>query len=231
MTTLLAARVVPAAPLARDTSVGPRPPHALPLLASAVLVGLGAAVFWTWAVDRVATDGDLGTGAAQALLAIVGIASLGGALGGDVVARVGLRAGAAGCGMLLAASLVALALVPGAVVAGIAAAVFFGAGYNLLVAIQGLWSTRISGHDPARGVAAVMSAMGVGFLLGPLLAAPLDQRTAFLAAGALLAAGGALGVTAPPATSRRAPRPARPWTSTLVPRLRPPGPARRARRG
>ena len=87
--------------------------------------------------------------------------------------------------------------IPGAVVAGIAAAVFFGAGYNLLVAIQGLWSTRTSGHDPARGLAAVMSAMGVGFLLGPLLAAPLDQRTAFLAAAALLAAGGALGLTAP----------------------------------
>ena len=100
---------------------------------------------------------------------------------------------------MLAASLVALALVPGAVVAGIAAAVFFGAGYNLLVTIQGLWSTRISAHDPARGLAAVMSAMGVGFLLGPLLAAPLDQRTAFLAAGAILAAGGALGLTAPPA--------------------------------
>ena len=73
------------------------------------------------------------------------------------------------------------------------------AGYNLLVSIQGLWSTRISAHDPARGLAAVMSAMGVGFLLGPLLATPLNQQTAFLAAAALLAAGGCLGLTAPPA--------------------------------
>ena len=192
LTTLLAARVVPAAPLAatRGPRTGPRPAAALPLLGSAVLVGLGAAVFWTWAVDRVAGDGGLGTGAAQALLAVVGVASLGGALASDLVARVGLRAGAAGCGVLLAASLVALALVPAAVAAGIAAAVFFGAGYNILVAIQGLWSTRISGRDPARGLAAVMSAMGVGFLLGPLIAAPLDQRTAFLAAAGVLAAGG-----------------------------------------
>jgi predicted MFS family arabinose efflux permease len=214
LTTLLAARVVPAAPLARDRTHADRsrPARAdtLPLLASAVLVGLGAAVFWTWAVDRVATDGDLGTGAAQALLAVVGVASLGGALAGKLVARVGLRAGAAGSGALLAGSLVALAVVPGVVVAGIAAAVFFGAGYNLLVAIQGLWSTRISGHDPARGLAAVMSAMGVGFLLGPLLAAPLDQRTAFLAAAALLAAGGALGLTAPrDARATRRPAPCR----------------------
>jgi predicted MFS family arabinose efflux permease len=201
LTTLLAARVVPAAPLAADGADGrrspSRPADTLPLLASAVLVGLGAAVFWTWAVDRVATDGELGTGAAQALLAVVGIASLGGALASNLTARVGLRAGAAGCGALLAASLVALALVPGAVAAGIAAAVFFGAGYNLLVSIQVLWTTRISGDDPAGGLAAVMSAMGVGFLLGPLLAAPLEQRTAFLAAAALLAAGGALGLTAP----------------------------------
>ena len=83
LTTLLAARVVPAAPLApaQGRRAGPRPRDMLPLLASALLVGLGAAVFWTWAVDRVATDGGLGTGAAQALLAIVGVASLGGALG------------------------------------------------------------------------------------------------------------------------------------------------------
>jgi hypothetical protein len=42
-----------------------------------------------------------------------------------------------------------------------------------------------------------MSATSVGFLAGPLLAAPLDQGTAFLIAAALLAAAGALGVTAP----------------------------------
>jgi predicted MFS family arabinose efflux permease len=199
LTTLLAARIVPAAPLARTDANGDRarPAEMLPLLASALLVGLGAAVFWTWAVERVATDGGLGTGAAQALLALVGIASLGGALASRLIARVGLRAGAVGCGTMLAASLVVVALVPGAIAAGIAAAVFFGAGYNILVATQGLWSARISDRDPARGLAAVMSAMGVGFLLGPLLAAPLDQRTAFLAAAAILAASGAIGLTAP----------------------------------
>lgn len=202
-TTLLAARVVPAMPLTRAAAVaapvGPRPAGTGPLLVSAALVGLGAAVFWTWAVDRVAAAGGLGAAGAQALLVVVGVASLGGALAGDVVARVGLRAGAVGCGVLLAASLVALALAPGAVAAGIGGALFFGAGYNALVAIQGLWSARIFGHDPARGLAATMSAMGVGFLAGPLLAAPLEQRTAFLAAAVLLAVGGALGLAAPQA--------------------------------
>ena len=42
-----------------------------------------------------------------------------------------------------------------------------------------------------------MSAMGAGFLAGPLLAAPLEQRTAFLAAALLLLAGGVLGLAAP----------------------------------
>jgi hypothetical protein len=102
-----------------------------------------------------------------------------------------------GCGAILAVALVALAVAPGALAASIGAAVLFGAGYNVLVATQGLWSGRVFGDDPARGLAAVMSAMGVGFLIGPLLAAPLDQRTAFLAAAVLLAAGGALGATAP----------------------------------
>jgi MFS family permease len=166
------------------------------LLASAVLVGLGAAVFWTWAVDRVATDGDLGPDTAQALLAVVGVASLGGALAADVVARFGLRLGAVACGALLATALSAIAVAPGKLLAGVVAAVLFGTAYNILVAIQGLWSTRIFAH-PARGLAAIMSATSVGFLAGPLLAAPLHQGTAFLIAAALLAAAGALGVTAP----------------------------------
>jgi predicted MFS family arabinose efflux permease len=198
-TTLLAARVVPAEPLPPEDAAAPaggRRTGTLPLLASAALVGLGAAVFWTWAVDRVASVGGLGATAAQALLAIVGVASLGGALAGDLVGRVGLRASAAGCGVLLAAALVALAVAPGALAASIAAAVLFGAGYNVLVATQGLWSSRVFGDDPARGLALVMSAMGVGFLAGPLLAAPVDQRTAFLAAALLLLAGGALGLAA-----------------------------------
>ena len=214
-TTLLAARVVPAAPLAPGGgpaagSAGGRPPGTRPLLASAALVGLGAAVFWTWAVDRVASVGGLGSGAAQALLAVVGVASLGGALGGDLVGRVGLRAAAAGCGAVLAAALVSLALAPGALAASIAAAVLFGAGYNVLVATQGLWSSRVFGADPARGLALAMSAMGVGFLAGPLLAAPLDQRTAFLAAALLLLAGGIFGLAAPSAAESRVRAPAPP---------------------
>jgi predicted MFS family arabinose efflux permease len=205
LTTLLAARVVPAAPLPprdgrghgdRDVAIGATPAGAGPLLASAVLVGLGAAVFWTWAVDRVASAGDLGQGTAQALLAVVGVASLGGALAADLVGRVGMRVGAVACGALLATALVALALAPGVIFAGVVAAVLFGTAYNILVTIQGLWSTRIFGR-PARGLAAVMSAMGVGFLVGPLIAAPLDQRAAFLIAAALLAAAGVLGLTAP----------------------------------
>jgi predicted MFS family arabinose efflux permease len=206
-TTLLAARVVPAAPHSPDgghaAPAAGRPRGTRPLLASAALVGLGAAVFWTWAVDRIASIGGLGAGAAQALLAVVGVASLGGALAGDLVARAGVRAAAAGCGAVLAAALVSLALAPGALAAGIAAAVLFGAGYNVLVATQGLWSSRVFVDDPARGLALAMSAMGVGFLAGPLLAAPLDQRTAFLAAAVLLLAGGVLGLAAP---SRAKPR-------------------------
>lgn len=69
LTTVLAARVVPAEPLAPSdprsaATTGGRPSGIVPLLASAVLVGLGASVFWTWAVDRVASVGDLGAGAA-----------------------------------------------------------------------------------------------------------------------------------------------------------------------
>ncbi|MDX6676804.1 MAG: hypothetical protein QOE31_856 [Solirubrobacteraceae bacterium] len=201
--TLLAARVVPAAPLMpRDANrtgcvaIGATPAGAGPLLASAVLVGLGAAVFWTWAVDRVASVGDLGQGTAQALLAVVGVASLGGALAAGLVGRFGLRIAAVACGALLATALIALAVAPGVILAGVVAAVLFGTAYNILVTTQGLWSTRIFAQ-PARGLAAVMSAMGIGFLVGPLLAAPLDQRTAFLIAALLLAAAGALGLTAP----------------------------------
>ena len=124
---------------------------------------------------------------------------------GALVARYGPRATVVPA-PLLATAPVAVDAAPEAVVAGVVAAVLFGAAYNILVAIQGLWSIRIFGH-PASGLAAVMSAMGVGFLCGPLLAGQLDQRMAFMIAAALLAAAGALGMSAPHAEqgdSRRA---------------------------
>jgi predicted MFS family arabinose efflux permease len=205
-TTVLAARTVPAGPLAAARRGAGRRARcrlaAAPLLVSAALVGLGASVFWTWAVDRVASAGGLGDRTGQALLAIVGVASLGGGFAGAVVTRAGLRATAAGSGGLLAAALVALALAPGALAASIAAAILFGAAYNGLVATQGIWSTRVF-PDPARALAVVMSAMGAGFLAGPVLAAPLGQRSAFLAAAGLLALGGGLGLASPRYGARR----------------------------
>jgi predicted MFS family arabinose efflux permease len=203
LTTLVAARVVPAATAgAPGRRRLPSPAGARPLLAAATLVGLGAAVPWTWAVDRVAGAGGLGTGDAQALLVVVGVASLAGMLAGDLAQRVGLRTGAMLCGALLAAALIALALAPSRVAAAVVAAVLFGAAYNGLVAIQGLWSSRVYRQEPARGLAAVMSAMGVGFLLGPPLTSLLVQRSAFLVAAALLAAAGWMGSAAPAAAQR-----------------------------
>ena len=73
----------------------------------------------------------------------------------------------------MALSLALLALAPEAPVLAVASGALFGSAYNLLVAIQCLWSVRVFAERPGTGVAAVMLILGGGLLIGPLAAGPL----------------------------------------------------------
>src|SRR3954447_9193824 len=112
-------------------------PRSGPLLAGALLVGVGASVYWTFAPDFAAA-GAAGRSGAPVLLGVVGVASVLGSVAGDVLERIGgrlaLRLSAAG----LAGSMCLLAVWHGSWLGLLLSAALFGATYNLLLAVQAI---------------------------------------------------------------------------------------------
>src|SRR3954471_21209821 len=101
LSTLLAARVLRPARLRSEApgaaqAVPPLSwswfvcPRSGPLLAGALLVGVGASVYWTFAADF-AAGGAAGRSGAPVLLGVVGVASVLGSVAGDVLERIGGR--------------------------------------------------------------------------------------------------------------------------------------------
>jgi predicted MFS family arabinose efflux permease len=106
--------------------------------------------------------------------------------------RIGGRAALRVSALALGASLFALAAVPSSWVVVIGSALAFGATYNLLLAVQVIWSGRVFADRPSTGLAAMLAMLGVGQLIGPALAGALADgvglAAAFWVGGATIAA-------------------------------------------
>lgn len=167
-------------------------PRSGPLLAGAFLIGLGSSVYWTFAVDLVAGDGGATTSDARLVLGLVGAASLVGAVSGDLVERLGARPTMVVGSLALSSSLLLIASAPGSWLAVLPSAILFGASYNVLIAVEAVWSAKVFSGRPATGLAAVMVMLAVGLLLGPamagVMAASLGLPAAFFAGAPVIAA-------------------------------------------
>ena len=172
-------------------------PRSGPLLAGAAGVGLASSAYWTFAVDYLDGTGHLGRPESRAFLIAVGLASVAGTVSGDLVRRVGGRLTFALALAGEAAALVLLGFWPGNLVLVAVSALLFGAAYNVVVAVQVIWSARVYEARPSTGLAAIMAMLALGLLLGPpLLGALADAagfRTAFALAAVLALATAALG--------------------------------------
>ena len=144
-------------------------PRSRPLLISAVLVGTGSAVWWSFSVDALRTAG-LSANWANAVFAVCGVAGVFASVSGAVFQRVGLRRGYLAGALLLAISLGLLALTGAVALGAFTAAVLFGVCYNGVIVAHGIWSSRVFSDHPAAGLAAVNTALTVGTLAGPTLA-------------------------------------------------------------
>jgi predicted MFS family arabinose efflux permease len=171
-------------------------PRSGPLLVSGLLVGLGSSVYWTFAVDYLASDGGLSTTQSRLFLAAVGIASVGGTVTGDLVRRIGGRATFVLAAAGEAGGLVLLGVTPEHLGAVAASALLFGGAYNVLLSTQVIWSGRVFSARPSAGLAAAMTMNALGMLVGPPLLGAMADQTGFAAvfalAGAILLATGAL---------------------------------------
>ncbi len=166
-------------------------PRSGPLLAGALLVGLGASVYWTFAVDHLAGAGELPGAGTRLFLALVGSASVLGSFAGDLLERISARRAYRAQAALLAVAVALLALAPGSATAVAVSAVLFGTSFNLIIAILSLWAGRVFAERPSAGLGAVMFVLGAGMLAGPLvsglLAAPLGLAGVLLGGAAVLA--------------------------------------------
>jgi predicted MFS family arabinose efflux permease len=195
LATLWAARVLPARgtrPMPHDL---PRIswswlvcPRSGPLLVGALLLGLAASVYWTFAVDYLVTEGSLPINTSRLFLALVGAASVLGILAGDLLRRVTPAGAFSALTAMLAGSLGVLAAAPASLGAAALSGVLFGASFNLIVAIQSIWTSQVFAQRPSAGLAAVMFMLGLGLLIGPPAAGLLADRLG-LGAVLLLAAG------------------------------------------
>jgi predicted MFS family arabinose efflux permease len=164
-------------------------PRSGPLLGAALVVGLASSVVWTFAVDHLATDGGLSSTQSRIFLGVVGVASVGGTVAGDAVRFFGGRATFILAVVMEAAAVLVLGLAPAHVGAALAAAVLFGASYNLVAAVQVIWSGYVFGDRPSAGLAAVAGLNALGLLVGPPIFGVLGDVTGFatvFAAGAVL---------------------------------------------
>lgn len=182
----------------------PRLPSGSPrMLAAAVLVGVGSAVYWTFGVDLVARAGTLPRSAGSALLAGVGIAGLAGALAGDLVGRLGVRRALSIAVVALAASLALLPDVASSWPGVVLSAGLFGAAYIFVAGVLTVWSARLYRTAPAHGLATMLLALFAGQIAGPVLAGQI-ARVADLGTAFRLGALAVLGALALAPTSRPA---------------------------
>ena len=156
-------------------------PKSRPLLLSAVLVGAGSAVWWTFSVDALRESGIEAT-AAQTVYAVCGAASILASGAGAVFSRIGLRAGYLVADTLLAAALTVLGLATASLAGAMTAAILFGVFYCAVIAAHGVWSSRVFADHPAAGLSAVNTALTIGTLAGPSLAGVVIARAGFTAA-------------------------------------------------
>lgn len=209
LSTIVAARTLPGrragpaetarslvAPRRPTPAQAARPDHrglrrsAWPMVAAALLVGLGSATFWTFGVDQVRGAG-LDQTAGRVFLGVAGLSSLTGLAAGDVINRLGARLTFVLTALIEAATIATIAVAPNNLIAVLVAAACFGAAYNTIVAVTVLWSTRIYTDRPSAGVATATGAQGIGLLAGPLTAGLVAETTslttALLAGAAILA--------------------------------------------
>jgi predicted MFS family arabinose efflux permease len=164
-------------------------PRSSPLLTGGLLVGLASSVYWTFAVEHLQQPGGLSAAQSQIVLAIVGVASIGGTAGADAVRHLGARGAYVLVAAAEATSLLLLGVAPATMATALTSAVLFGVAYNLIVAVQVIWSAQVFAERPSAGLAAVLVMNALGLLAGaPIFGAIADHTglAAVFDAGAVL---------------------------------------------
>ncbi len=212
LVTLWVLRAVPAPGGARAATPSPRrrgiaepallprrllPRGSTPLMTASALMGFASAAVWTFGRDLLVSVGGMGETASAIAWILLGTFGMLGAVSGDLAATVGLRRGWLVAMLVLAASTLLFAAVPGSIAGAWAAAAVFGAVYIALTGLLLVWGTEVYDRAPAAGVGLAFLLIAVGQALGaPLLGAlitELGAGPAFAVAAGTAVVGALLG--------------------------------------
>lgn len=186
----------------RTPKPNPRP-HRSPRLAltgfaiptgCAIAVGFGSAATWTFGRSLVVDIGHLSSWQSTVYWSLLGAAGIGGALAGDIVANLGTTTSWLFLSTTLAASTLALSLIPGNVVAATVTGMLFGASYVALCGVLIVWAIQINPSAAAAGTAVLFIALAAGQVVGAsVVGAFIDETsetTGFAIASLVAFAGG-----------------------------------------
>ena len=158
------------------------------LFTAALLLGLTTAVYWTFAVELITNAAPGREHLGQIFWAVLGVAGFGGAIAGDLMHHLGLRAGLRLGGLAIAASMALLAVAPGSIPAIMLSAAMFGMTFILITGMLGVWSVNVFEDRPAAGFGATFLVITLGQMIGPALsgsgAAAMGLPPMFLASAA-----------------------------------------------
>ncbi|MGE2735935.1 MFS transporter [Mycolicibacterium vaccae] len=173
-----------------------------PLLAASLLCGLGSIAIWNFGRDAIsqAHTGGLATAAWIAL----GAAGIAGALGGDLVRRLGFRPAWVGVVAAMSAATVLLAVAVRNPAAVLVAVTVFGAAYITMSGLLLIWSTRVYPESASLGVGLSFFALAAGQALGAPLTGALTENLGYPTAFVVVAAVGATALVLRPPLSPRA---------------------------
>lgn len=206
LATLWCARVIPAGekrPLAQRAQ-GPAPwaslftRPGLRVLALALGIGMATSVYWTFAVDLVASAAGASVWfgldqrqTSQWFWCLVGVAGLAGMGAGAIVDRLGPEGALKAVLLAMALAMVGLAASQ-SLWAALLSGALFGASFMVMSAALGIWSMEVFAGQVSTGFGLTYLMLSLGQFAGPLLVGLVIGQTTlqrvFLAAGLLAAA-------------------------------------------
>ncbi|MCQ4086512.1 MFS transporter [Saccharibacillus sp. JS10] len=146
------------------------------LLASAMLVGIGSAVYWTYFMSELQQNQGIPSSNAVWYWIVIGVGGIAGGFSGRIVEQIGLRLAYR---LSIGAITLSIAIVPFALpLTNFASALLFGAAYIMITGLFILWGNRIS-HASAMQIALAFLALGVGQTLGTWLAGQLIEMIGY----------------------------------------------------
>lgn len=175
-------------------------PGTVALLTASLLCGVGSIAIWNFGRD-VISQSHAG-GLATASWIVLGAAGIVGALGGDLVQRMGFRTAWLAVVTAMSAATVLLAVAVPHAAAVLLAVTVFGATYICMTGLLLIWGTRVYRESASFGVGLAFFALAAGQGLGAPLTGLLTESFGHLTAFVTAAATGAASLLLPPASRR-----------------------------